>query len=69
MISQAGFAMGIAMVVGRTFPSIAAPFTTLAVAAISINETFGPILFKIGLDRTRESGAAEPASERPPESL
>jgi Kef-type K+ transport system membrane component KefB len=69
MISQAGFAMGIAMVVGRTFPSIAAPFTTLAVAAISINETFGPILFKIGLDRVGESGAAEPASERPADSL
>ena len=69
MISQAGFAMAIAMVVARAFPNIADSFTTLAVAATSINQTVGPILFKIGLDRTRESGAAEPASERPPESL
>lgn len=69
MISQAGFAMAIALVVARSFPDIAESFMVLAVAACSINQTFGPILFKIGLDRSRESGAAEPSSERPADSL
>jgi len=68
LISQAGFTLGITMVVARAFPSIADAFTTLAIAAVAINETIGPVLFKIGLDRAGESGAGDASSERPPSS-
>ncbi len=69
MVSQAGFAMAIVMVVARSFPQIAESFTVLAVAATSINQTVGPIFFKLGLDRVGESGAAAPTSERAPDTM
>jgi hypothetical protein len=59
LISQAGLALGLTVVVARAFPSVALEFTTLSVAAITINEVIGPILFKLGLDRAGESGRAD----------
>ncbi len=66
MISQAGFTLGVTVVVARAFPQIGESFTTVSVAAVTINETIGPVLFKLGLDRAGESGQAAQPSERTP---
>jgi hypothetical protein len=66
LISQAGLALGLAAVVGREFPTFGNAFRALAIATIALNEVFGPILFKLALDRageTNPSSAAEHPSE------
>jgi len=42
----------------RAFPSFGAGFRSLAVATVAVNELVGPVLFKLALDRTGESGKA-----------
>jgi len=58
LVSQAGLALGIAAKVANDFPSFGAQFGALAVAAVALNELVGPVLFKLSLDRTGESGKA-----------
>lgn len=58
LVSQAGLTIGLTMVLARAFPGVGAEFTTLSIACVTINEVFGPILFKLGLDRAGESGKA-----------
>lgn len=66
LISQAGFALGLAVMIARTFPEFGEGFRALAIAAIAINEMVGPILFKLALDR---SGEANPHQALPRTSL
>jgi Kef-type K+ transport system membrane component KefB len=77
LISQAGLALGLAAAISRAFPSFGTGFRALAIATVAINEMVGPVLFKLALDRTRESstaprpslsslGAEEHAGPRPP---
>jgi Kef-type K+ transport system membrane component KefB len=69
LVSQAGLALGLSVVVAKDFPTFGPPFRSLAIATIAVNEMVGPILFKLALDRTGEtSRAAVPsiASLRPP---
>jgi hypothetical protein len=64
LVSQAGLALGLAVVVEREFPSFGAGFRALAIATVALNELAGPILFKLALDRAGEtSKAEEPAIE------
>jgi Kef-type K+ transport system membrane component KefB len=56
LISQAGLALGIAARMQGQFPTFGAEFGALAVAAVALNELVGPVLFKLALDRTGESG-------------
>jgi Kef-type K+ transport system membrane component KefB len=69
LVSQAGLAIGLTVLVAREFPGIGPGFRALAVASIAINEMVGPVLFKLALDRTGETSRA-PApsfpSMRPP---
>jgi hypothetical protein len=58
LISQAGLALGLAAVISRSFPSFGTGFRSLAIATVAINEMVGPVLFKLALDRTRESSTA-----------
>ncbi|NUP14477.1 MAG: sodium:proton exchanger [Polyangiaceae bacterium] len=58
LVSQAGLSIGLTVVIGRAFPGIATEFTTLSLACITINQLIGPIAFKLGLDRSGESGQA-----------
>ena len=58
LVSQAGLALGIAAKMQSQFPSFGAQFGALAVAAVALNELVGPVLFKLALDRTGESGKA-----------
>ncbi len=62
LISQAGFALGISVVVADTFPDLGPGFRALAIACVAINEMVGPILFKFGLDR---AGETTPEAPRP----
>jgi hypothetical protein len=73
LISQAGFSLGIAAIISRSFPTFGAPFGALAIATIAINEIIGPVFFKLGLDRTGETQqharpeqAPDPAEEVKP---
>ena len=65
LVSQAGLALGIAAKMQARFPSFGAEFGALAVAAVALNELVGPVLFKLALDRSGETGRgaapAEPA--------
>ena len=64
LVSQAGLALGIAVVIERSFPAFGEGFRSLAVATVAINEVVGPILFKLALDRAGETSRA-PAVTRP----
>ena len=56
LFSQAGFALGLAGIIERAFPSFGAGFRALAIATIAINEMVGPVVWKLALDRSGESG-------------
>ena len=58
MVSQAGLALGLSVVIVKAFPSFGEGFRSLAIAAIAINEMVGPILFKFALDRAGETSHA-----------
>jgi Kef-type K+ transport system membrane component KefB len=62
MVAQAGLTIGFSVVVARAFPEFGEGFRSLAVGVVTINEVIGPILFKLGLDRTGESGAGREAA-------
>ncbi|MCC7194506.1 MAG: cation:proton antiporter [Gemmatimonadaceae bacterium] len=61
LVSQAGLALGVALLIVREFPAFGEGFRTLAIGVVGVNELLGPVLFKLALDRTGESsGAAYP---------
>ncbi len=62
LVPQAGLALGLGIVVEGAFPGIGTPFRSLVIAAASINEIIGPILFKLALDRTGETDTGEPVA-------
>jgi Kef-type K+ transport system membrane component KefB len=70
LISQAGVAIGIASVIANKFPTFGQGFRDVAIACVALNEMVGPVLFKIALDRARETQAPTPsledADEAPP---
>jgi Kef-type K+ transport system membrane component KefB len=55
LLSQAGFALGLNVIIVRTFPEVGASFGSLVVACVAINEMVGPVLFKFALDRAGET--------------
>lgn len=58
LISQAGLTLGLSVVIQTAFPTLGAPFRSLVIATVAINEVVGPIVFKLALDRAKETGAA-----------
>lgn len=71
LVSQAGFAVGIAQLAARDFPAFGRSFGDLAIATIAMNEIVGPIIFKLALDRAKETRAPAPSlsdvAPEPPE--
>ena len=61
LISQAGVAIGIASVIASKFPAFGAGFRDVAIACVALNEMVGPILFKLAIDRAKETKAPTPA--------
>jgi Kef-type K+ transport system membrane component KefB len=63
MVSQAGLALGLGVVVKHSFPGpVGDGFASLVIAAVAINEMVGPVLFKMALDKTGESDRSAPAA-------
>ena len=58
LISQAGVAIGLARVVTEVYPGRGAQLSALFLAVLAINQTLGPILFRIALVRSGEIGGA-----------
>ncbi len=56
LISQAGVAFGLAAVVAEVYPSRGESLRALLLAMIAVNQTLGPILFRIGLRRAAARG-------------
>ncbi|HVY29198.1 MAG TPA: cation:proton antiporter [Polyangiaceae bacterium] len=59
LVPQAGLALGLGIMVESAFPGIGTKFRSLVIVSASINEMFGPILFKLALDRAGESARGE----------
>jgi Kef-type K+ transport system membrane component KefB len=57
LISQAGVAIGLSSVVASVYPERGEEMRTLFLAMIAINETLGPILFRLSLLRSGEAKA------------
>jgi Kef-type K+ transport system membrane component KefB len=55
LISQAGVAIGLSSVVAGVYPERGEEMRTLFLAMIAINETIGPILFRLALLRSKEA--------------
>jgi len=55
LISQAGVAIGLSSVVAGVYPERGEEMRTLFLAMIAINETVGPILFRLSLLRSKEA--------------
>jgi len=68
LVSQAGLALGLSVVIAKAFPTFGEGFRALAIAAVALNEMIGPILFKFALDRAGETdhGAPEIRPSLPP---
>jgi Kef-type K+ transport system membrane component KefB len=70
LISQAGVAIGIASVIANKFPAFGQGFRDVAIACVALNEMVGPVLFKLALDRAKETQAPTPslddADDAPP---
>ena len=59
LISQAGVAIGLASVMASVYPERGEELKTLFLATLTVNQTLGPIMFRIALLR---SGEATPES-------
>lgn len=60
LIAQAGLTQGLAGLIEREFPTFGSPFRALVMATLAINAIIGPILFKLSLDRSKETREATP---------
>ena len=56
LISQAGVAIGLATVIVEVYPARGAPIRTLFLATLAVNQTMGPVLFRMALARAGELG-------------
>jgi Kef-type K+ transport system membrane component KefB len=70
LVSQAGLAIGLSVIIAREFPGVGGSLRSLAIAMVGINEMLGPILFKLALDRAHETShermASRPSIGPPP---
>jgi Kef-type K+ transport system membrane component KefB len=62
LVSQAGLALGLSVIIAREFPGFGVQFRALAIASVAVNEMVGPILFKLALDRSGETSRVQAPS-------
>jgi Kef-type K+ transport system membrane component KefB len=60
LVSQAGVAFGLATVVADVYPARGEALRSLLLATIAVNQTLGPILFRVGLQRAGELTPSRP---------
>jgi len=58
MLSQAGLTLGLAAVVEAAYPALRGEFRSLVIATVAINQVFGPVVFKLALEKSGEARAA-----------
>ena len=58
-LSQAGVALGMAIIIERTFPEWGGTFKAIVLAVIALNQIVGPILLQKFLIRSGEAGQKE----------
>ena len=63
LISQAGVAIGLASVMASVYPSRGEELKTLFLATLTVNQTIGPILFRLALLRSGEAGGKPATSD------
>ena len=65
LVSQAGVTLGLTLIAAQEFPEWGAPFQTLMVSLIAINQLVGPVLLRNALGRAGEVGRmdAPPADD------
>jgi len=51
-ISQAGLSIGLSVIIYDRLPDVGPKIATLAISVVTLNEVFGPILFKWGLNQS-----------------
>ncbi|HLV22900.1 MAG TPA: cation:proton antiporter [Polyangiaceae bacterium] len=66
LVSQAGLTLGLSVVIERSFPALGTAFRSLVIATVALNEVIGPVLFKLALDRSRETQARPSLLPGPP---
>ncbi|TAM11582.1 MAG: sodium:proton exchanger [Nevskiaceae bacterium] len=54
LVSQAGLALGIALILAHQFPAFGTGFATLAIGVVGVNEIIGPVCLKLALQRSGE---------------
>ena len=54
LVSQAGVALGFAIVIGRRFPEWGTQLETLIIAVVGINQLAGPVFLKYALEKAGE---------------
>lgn len=59
LVSQAGVALGLVVIVADRFPGLGAALQATVVGVIAINQALGPILFRLALARSGEMGAGQ----------
>jgi Kef-type K+ transport system membrane component KefB len=57
LVAQAGLTQGLGGMIQREFPAFGGPLRALVIANVALNAIVGPILFKLALDRAKESKA------------
>jgi Kef-type K+ transport system membrane component KefB len=57
LVAQAGLTQGLGGMIQREFPSFGGPLRALVIANVALNAIVGPILFKLALDRAKETKA------------
>jgi hypothetical protein len=58
LVAQAGLALPLISAIGHAFPAFGDGFAALANATVAINAMIGPVLFKLALDRAKETSTA-----------
>ena len=62
-LGQAGVTLGFAVLVSNEFPGVGDLLRTIIVAAIAMNQVFGPIIMRVGLSAAGEIGAKGQSGE------
>lgn len=55
LVSQAGAAIGMSVLVGQAFPGVGPNLQALVLATVGLNEAIGPVLFKYALQKSGET--------------
>jgi len=60
LLSQSGIAIGLSVLVQKTFPGWGEGASACLLGAVMLNEVVGPVLFRIAMMRTDEAGRKVP---------